>query len=290
MTRPFFSRERITHFDIFDVHAGRFLIYAVLHALTGPSTHRRSDQQDKSPITRRICCRFPGRVIGSIQPPPRNSDRNIHKDLIHRFTLDSATEFLFDSCVHSLRSVLPYPYNAPNYIKNASSSAADDFADAFRDAQIAIANRARLIWLWPWAELFSSKTAGQMKVVDNYLKPILERAVEKATIYKKRNVGAQGVRESNEEDTLLDHLARYTAGTIFISKSQIVLIVFRSCCLARRSPEHHDCRSRHCMLTTSPDQSSSDVLLNLRRLACLRLRSTSSVNILTFFAAFAKKF
>lgn len=141
---------------------------------------------------------------------------NGHQDLISRFTLDSATEFLFGSRVNSLDSVLPYPHNAPAHLKNRPLSDADRFANAFREAQVAISHRARLTWLWPWFELFSDRTERQMRVVDEYLKPILERALAKAQDTKEHVVasdeGQTDVNESHDEGTLLDHLIRFTQG------------------------------------------------------------------------------
>lgn len=72
------------------------------------------------------------------------------------------------------------------------------------------------MWLWPWFELFGSKTSKQMKIVDDYLQPILEKAVVKAEEYKKtEHEGPQEAAEADDNETLLDHLARYTTGTNF---------------------------------------------------------------------------
>lgn len=53
-----------------------------------------------------------------------------------------------------------------------------------------------------------------MKVVDGYFKPILEQAVEKARGLKTG--GSQEPSELNEDDTLLDHLVRFTTGTAYL--------------------------------------------------------------------------
>lgn len=106
-------------------------------------------------------------------------------------------------------------------MKGTPRSPADAFAEAFRDAQVAVSNRSRLIWLWPWAELFGSRTSKQMEVVDAYLDPILEKAVEKAKVYKKMGDAAgKEAGESNEEGTLLDQLARYTTGMMLSSNRE----------------------------------------------------------------------
>lgn len=136
------------------------------------------------------------------------------QDLISRFTLDSATEFLFGSCVHSLSSILPYPHSAPAHLLKQSASRAEDFARAFGEAQTALNFRIRMGWLWPWFELSGSLTAPPMKVVDAFLDPILKAAVEKADAIKRENGGTvpEVKEEIEEDDTLLDHLVKYTNG------------------------------------------------------------------------------
>lgn len=129
------------------------------------------------------------------------------QDLISRFTVDSATDFLFGSCVHALHSTLPYPHHAPAAAATPLSEG-DLFAEAFREAQVAVCQRARLVWLWPWFELFTDSTAGPMRVVDAYLNPIIAKAVQRAKSAK----GAQDKNQVDEEDTLLDHLVKFTTG------------------------------------------------------------------------------
>lgn len=135
------------------------------------------------------------------------------QDLIARFTLDSATEFLFGQCVDSLSTTLPYPWNADPALQKREKSTAEDFVQAFALAQDAIAFRVRVGNIWPWYELFNDKTVEPMRVVDAYLVPILERALEKAR--KEKEVGLAGdskLGEVDEDDTLLDHLVRFTQG------------------------------------------------------------------------------
>ena len=49
------------------------------------------------------------------------------QDLIAHFTLDSASEFLFGSCVHSLHSDHPHPYSSSLYSKMANSLSSRPF-------------------------------------------------------------------------------------------------------------------------------------------------------------------
>src|SRR4051812_35501938 len=73
MTRPFFNRDRISDFEIFGRHTTHAL--AKLH----------SRLADGTPVD--------------------------FQDLVARFTLDSATEFLFGANVHSLDAELPFPHD-----------------------------------------------------------------------------------------------------------------------------------------------------------------------------------
>lgn len=169
MTRPFFTRERITDFEIFQKHADAAI------------------------------AKIRGRVQSGI---PFNFE-----DLIARFTLDSSTEFLFGQSVDSLHADLPYPHTvtAPlGYIQ--AKSASDDFVQAFEDAKRAILERLRSGILWPVAELFGDKSRPAMKVIDAYIDPILQLALER----KRINKCSPLADEHHDAHTLLDHLLSST--------------------------------------------------------------------------------
>ncbi|KAH0833049.1 cytochrome P450 [Lanmaoa asiatica] len=171
MTRPFFTHDRISHFNIFDRHAE--------HVITQMKSRLRAGY----PVD--------------------------FQDAISRFTLDSATEFLFGKCVDSLSAGLVYPYNVTpvgNLVGN--SKVADDFARAFADAQYIVSQRVFKNWLWPLFEMFGDKTVKPMKVVNSYIEPILKDAIEKAKTATLN--GEKPTPESSDEDTLLDHLVRLT--------------------------------------------------------------------------------
>ena len=95
MTRPFFSKDRISDFELFDHHA---------------------DQ-----VISKMRERFKEGIAVDVQ------------DALSRFTLDTATEFLFGQNVKSLSGDLPYP----SMCKKASprAHASDKFALAFSRAQ-----------------------------------------------------------------------------------------------------------------------------------------------------------
>ncbi|KII89791.1 hypothetical protein PLICRDRAFT_39961 [Plicaturopsis crispa FD-325 SS-3] len=178
MTRPFFSKDRIAHFDIFDAHAEHTI------------SLMRQRTSEGWPI--------------DIQ------------DAVSRFTLDSATDFLFGHNVNSLSAGLPYPSASllpasPEHLNNPTHPS-NVFAHAFAEAQSLTASRSQLGPIWPLTEFWVDKVKAHMKVVDSFVEPIVEDAIA-----KKRAEGgskldsAEGkVREVTEDETLLDHLVNYT--------------------------------------------------------------------------------
>lgn len=177
MTRPFFSKERISHFDIFDRHADE--------------------------------------AISSIVRRHREGYAIDFQDLVSRFTLDSASEFLFDKCFHLLKEKIPYPENAPQANADTSFSAcssSESFARSFAQAQFEVSRRLRLGKTWPLWEIFEDKTKAPMKVVDSFIEPILSEALHKkreAEVTAKEQTGSKKV---DEDEILLDHLVKLTDG------------------------------------------------------------------------------
>lgn len=145
-----------------------------------------------------------------------------------RFTLDSATEFLFGSCVHSLHAGLPYPHNAVPPVSSSEipkSNTANDFAGAFLQAQYIIAERERLGWVWPLFEFFEDRTRGPMKVVNAYLEPIIKEAIAKKAAFALEEKQAEDV---SEDETVLDHLVKLTSGELLLSHVLKCLSIFHS--------------------------------------------------------------
>ncbi|KAJ6513501.1 cytochrome P450 monooxygenase pc-1 [Mycena vulgaris] len=172
MTRPFFARDRISHFDIFDRHAAE------------------------------VISLLKGRVNAGYAVD--------FQDLIGRFTMDSASEFLFNSCVDSLKANLPYPHNVsfpPPQSNSPDAQAALKFTDAFSEVMVQISKREVLGRIWPLFELFGDKTAGPMKAIGEYLDPVIANAME-----KKRLAGPKEKSEGDvEEPSLLDDLLNTTS-------------------------------------------------------------------------------
>ncbi|KAK7032820.1 cytochrome P450 [Favolaschia claudopus] len=168
MTRPYFARDRVRHFDIFDRHADK--------------------------------------TIELIKKRMNEGYAVDFQDVISRFTMDAATEFLFGTCVNSLANALPYPHGVSSDVSAVPSQKSNDFSAAFHEAMLQITFREWVGWIWPLFEMFEDRTAAPMKIVNSFVEPIIRNAVEK----KKRNDGTK-VAEfegalDDDNDTLLDEL------------------------------------------------------------------------------------
>ncbi|KAI0637980.1 cytochrome P450 monooxygenase pc-3 [Trametes polyzona] len=187
MTRPYFSRDRISHFELFDRHTDLAI--------------------------RKMKERFRGGHAVDFQ------------DVISRFTLDSATEFLFGTCVNALKSDLPYAYNdavAPRFAREPN--AAERFSTAFAGAQELIAWRTRVSWFWHLEELFRDPTGEHLQVVDEFLNPILEEAIAKNRAAKAQDQGEGGDKQKDDE-TLLDHLVKLTDDPVVLHDETLNILI-----------------------------------------------------------------
>ena len=167
MTRPFFSKDRISDFELFDRHA---------------------DQ-----VISKMKERFKEGIAVDVQ------------DVLSRFTMDTATEFLFRQNVKSLSADLPYPSTCNKVSPRTHPS--DKFAFAFNRAQENTFPRAIYGKLWRLFEFWEDSVAKDKKITYEFTDPIIQAALEK----KK---AAKGMHEVDRDDsTLLDHLVHQTDGT-----------------------------------------------------------------------------
>lgn len=146
--------------------------------------------------------------------------------MISRFTLDSATEFLFGKDVCSLSAGLVYPPKSP-LSKNATldNHPANQFAHAFIEAQLATAYRGRFGQNWRLFEFWSDRVQKYMHVCHEFIDPILKEALAKKNALKEAGLipeKNEKEREVLEGETLLDHLVNYTEGECF---SQVTIVV-----------------------------------------------------------------
>ncbi|KAJ3824548.1 cytochrome P450 monooxygenase pc-1 [Lentinula raphanica] len=212
MTRPFFSRDKITHFDIFDRHADLAISLMKARFRAGYA------------VDFQVCLPF-----------------RLHQDLIGRFTLDSATEFLFGSCVNSLAAGLPYPRDvAPTVLSGSSTpnvsgnllspnvsafSLARDFSNAFLDAQEACSSRERFSMIWPMLEIHKDKTKEPMKIINAFIQPIVNEAVAKLKNQERLGEKKGPVEEIDENETLLDHLVKQTDDPVILKDETLNILI-----------------------------------------------------------------
>jgi len=168
MSRQFFTKDKISHFDNFDRHADI--------------------------VISKLKDRFREGVAVDVQ------------DLFCRFTIDSASEFLFGSDVRSLSADLPYP-STIKPITSPRAHPSDSFANAFQKAQVASAARSRFGYFWRLIEFWGNRVEKEIQPVFDYVDPIVERALE--TKKMKELSKAQG---EDEDETLLEHLVKLTDG------------------------------------------------------------------------------
>ncbi|GBE87187.1 cytochrom P450 [Sparassis latifolia] len=161
MTRPFFSRDRIRHFEIFDRHVDDAF------------------KQMRARLSEGYAVDW--------------------QDLVSRFTMDSATEFLFGQDVRSLSAGLPYPPTSPLSQQRAHPS--DRFSRSFFGAQLQSALRSRFLGIWPLFEFWEDQVKKHVVAIDDFIKPVLENALR-----EKDQKKDQGV----DDTTLLEHLVNLT--------------------------------------------------------------------------------
>ncbi|KAH9477758.1 Cytochrome P450 monooxygenase 75 [Psilocybe cubensis] len=180
MTRPFFTRERITDFDIYDRNWSISLKTAKARLNEGFSL--------------------------DIQ------------DLISRFTLDSATEFLFGGEVGSLSAGIPYPpghekANSPVFYNHPSTS----FVKAFTKGLSIVAERGNFGKEWALVEFNSDQVTPLRQIIDDFTEPLLSKALH------ARSNGTN--LKTNEEVTLLEHLVKHTQDTKILKDELVNLLV-----------------------------------------------------------------
>ena len=141
------------------------------------------------------------------------------QDAFSRFTLDSATEFLFGSCVHSLKTPFPYPGKdiADMQTLDGPMEPGERFARAFTATQEMITLRSIRARFWPLFEIKENVTVKAMKIINEYLNKILSEALTKHAENEKLDAKGQSDLDAklDDEETLLDHLIKFTKGSCF---------------------------------------------------------------------------
>ncbi|KAF9224457.1 cytochrome P450 [Gyrodon lividus] len=212
MTRPFFSKDRISHFDIFEKHAEDAI------------NQMRIRLRDGYPVD--------------------------FQDAASRFTLDSATEFLFGRDVCSLSAGLVYPPSSPlSKDPNILNHPSDRFVRAFSESQIAAAYRSNYGSSWRFFEFWQDQVQKYMKGCYEFIDPIVADALAKK--HELKRAGLLGVeheaKEAKEGETLLEHLVNYTEDQTII-RDEILNIM-----IAGRDTTAATLTSATYMLSQHPD-------------------------------------
>lgn len=150
--RPFFAQERLSDFAPFEFHAQK-----LLEIIDGMATDKQSfDLQD----------------------------------LFARYTLDTATEFLFGLSTNCLDGVSHTDKDAEY----------EHFMKAVNELALLSARRIRIGSTWPLFELTGDKSIAPTRVIDRFVEPIVAKALQRT------RDSAQDAKDSN----FLEHLAHVT--------------------------------------------------------------------------------
>ena len=139
MTRPFFSKDRISDFELFDHHA---------------------DQ-----------------IIAKMKERLKDGVAVDFQDASSRFTLDTTTVFLFGQDVKALSGGLPYPSTCKEPSLHTCPS--DQFAFAFVQAQEHTFLRGFHRGFWPLFEFWEDTVAKHKNVVRQFVDPLVRAALER---------------------------------------------------------------------------------------------------------------
>ncbi|KAG8218219.1 cytochrome P450 [Butyriboletus roseoflavus] len=192
MTRPFFSRDRISDFDIFERHAEDAIHQMKIRLREG------------YPVD--------------------------FEDVVSRFTLDSATEFLFGKDVRSLSAGIVYPSSSPlSKDPKILNHPANRFARAFVESESATAYRTNYGSSWRFAEFWQDQVHKHMKVCYEFIDPLIADAIAKK--HEQRRLGVDvkdSTGEVEEGETLLEHLVNYTEDqTVIRDETMNIMIAGR---------------------------------------------------------------
>ncbi|KAK0481275.1 cytochrome P450 [Armillaria novae-zelandiae] len=170
MTRPLFNKDRISDFDNFERHAMS--------------------------------------TISQIKSRLREGYPVDFQDVVARFTLDSATEYLFGKDVNSTSAGLPYPAGSPlsdnpHFVNHPSNT----FVKAFAAAQGNSALRLQRGQYWPLFEFWEDAVKPMRQVVNEFVEPLLVEALNRKTKGDKR------VDDEKDVDEGMSLLARLVENT-----------------------------------------------------------------------------
>ncbi|KAF8671824.1 cytochrome p450 [Rhizoctonia solani] len=225
MTRPFFVRERISEFDLFDKYAQKFLARMEEHTDTGVPM----DIQDL----------YASRPFGDSLSL---SHYLFYFWIQARLTIDAACEFLFSSTsVNTLSLPLPTAYKAEMGARGtAAPTSYGSFVSAFDEAQGIIPIRGRMgPYIWPLAEWKGDRVMACRRVVNEWVavsaisslfqeewelmrgQPLLESAIER----RKEHLQNGGEKGQPAGDTFIDDLVSSTDDKMLVMDELVNMLI-----------------------------------------------------------------
>ncbi|KAK0184281.1 cytochrome P450 [Armillaria mellea] len=120
------------------------------------------------------------------------------QDVAARFSLDSATEYIFGNDVNSISAGLPYPAGSGNnspFVAHPSNV----FVKAFAKAQEQIVVRFHRGQFWPLCEFWADEVKPLRQIIDDFIRPTLVEAFD-------RKAKGVDLGKDLESTSLLDRL------------------------------------------------------------------------------------
>ncbi|KAG8861736.1 hypothetical protein FRB96_002694 [Tulasnella sp. 330] len=205
--RPFFARERINDYEIYQRNSDKLVTIFKEQA----AENKPSDLQD----------------------------------LFSRFTMDTADEFLFGATdLNTLDAPTRQPFTDSQRVEVPASSHHSAFASAYHKAQLIMADRSGLPpVVWSMRDFFWDPQTGPMAAISEYQEPLVRKALEKKEERSKdetSNGSAQGV-------SYLDHLVQSTSDARLIrdqlnnmmiaARDSTTMLMSAACYLLAKHPD-----------------------------------------------------
>lgn len=127
--------------------------------------------------------------------------------------MDTSTEFLFGQSVNALTTPLSLPGGQPAPSSNKSD--VNGFSGSYEAVVNHAAKRLQAVWPWQLEEVSGDPTKADMKVIHDYLDPIVDTAIQRAMASTSENAKPSRMKPmSDDSHTILSHLATQTSGKL----------------------------------------------------------------------------
>ncbi|KAI0271299.1 cytochrome P450 [Gloeopeniophorella convolvens] len=148
------------------------------------------------------------------------------QDLLSRFALDAAALFLWGTALNTLDQPLTQPGRVVLGPKGSAPADGggewDAFTEAFETVAVLITRRGVQGDTWPLLELFKDKTEEPIQVIMDWLEPLVRTAIARK---EKRKEADAKVSARDEETVFLDYLADKTDDVEHIRYELITFLI-----------------------------------------------------------------